>query len=287
MGEYDLRSLQLCELDLLKELDRICKKHGIAYFLGFGTALGAVRHQGFIPWDDDIDVMMPYTDYLLFQAVCRTELPPHLFYQDWHTDPAYFLPWAKLRNSRTASLPPEMADYPINWGVCIDIFPLFPVGKKEITSWQRFKIKNIVFFTAKPINDAGLGKYYYENPLLRRLPKWLCRGLRNWFYGRFCKTKMSPYLLFFTGVHTAAVYPSEWFAQPQELPFEGIPFPAPADWDAYLTQTYGDYRKIPDEADRITHGDLIVDLENSYEIYRQGGRPSDASETGEAAGSGR
>ena len=272
MGDYDLRALQLSELDLLKEINRICKKHDIPYFLAFGTALGAVRHKGFIPWDDDIDIMMKYPDYVRFKNICQTELPPHLFYQDWHTDPAYYLPWAKIRNSRTTSLVPEMADFPINWGVCIDIFPLFPVQKSRLSRWNRFKIKNIVFFGAKSINDYGYGKYYYENALLKHIPKWLCRCVRNFFFNRFCKTSTSPHLLFFTSASTAKVYPAEWFSSTVDLPFEDVVLPLPVNYDDYLTKTYGDYMKIPDEHERITHGDLTIDLENGYEKYQKQGQ---------------
>lgn len=274
MDEFDLRALQLCELDLLKEVDRICKKHDIPYFLAFGTALGAVRHKGFIPWDDDVDVLMKYPDYLRFQEVCKTELPPHLFYQDWQTDPAYYLPWAKIRNSRTTSLVPEMADYPINWGVCVDIFPLFPMKEETLSQWSLFKIKNIVFFGAKRINDYGYGKYYYENALLKHIPRWLCKGVRNLFYNSFCKVKESPFLLFFTGTNMAKVYPAQWFSSTVDLPFEDASLPLPANYDEYLTRTYGDYMKMPDEQDRVTHGDLIVDLEKGYEHYQKKGQAS-------------
>lgn len=179
MDEFDLRALQLCELDLLKEVDRICKKHDIPYFLAFGTALGAVRHKGFIPWDDDVDVLMKYPDYLRFQEVCKTELPPHLFYQDWQTDPAYYLPWAKIRNSRTTSLVPEMADYPINWGVCVDIFPLFPMKEETLSQWSLFKIKNIVFSAPKGSTTMAM-----ENTIMRTL----CSSISLGGCARACAT---------------------------------------------------------------------------------------------------
>lgn len=105
MRDFDLRALQLKELECLKEIDRLCRKHKIEYFLSWGSAIGAIRHKGFIPWDDDIDVSMKMDDYLRFKEVCAQELDAKYFYQDWESDPYYYSSWAKIRiNDTTLSL---------------------------------------------------------------------------------------------------------------------------------------------------------------------------------------
>ena len=134
--KIELREMQLLELKILKEFDSFCKKYNLRYFLSSGSLLGAIRHKGFIPWDDDIDVYMPYEDYLIFME----EYPAGGHYEavDWKKNSSYFLPFGKLIDTNTYLLHPG---YPIQgvMGVYIDIFPL--AGYKE-TNVEDFWNKN-------------------------------------------------------------------------------------------------------------------------------------------------
>ena len=123
--QQQLRTCQLKQLGILEEIDRICRKHNISYWLDGGSLLGAVRHGGFIPWDDDIDICMPLTDVPRFIEVAQRELPPHLFVQAPQTDPSMRLPICKVRNLN--SLIVEGGDdfsRPYAKGLYIDIFPM-------------------------------------------------------------------------------------------------------------------------------------------------------------------
>lgn len=123
-----LQEIQACQLNILKTVADICDKHNIAYYLACGTFLGAVRHQGFIPWDDDVDLYMEYNDLRRFKEICKTELPHTLFYQDCDSDPSSFWMFTKIRANNTYM--PENADVEqarkitYHQGVWIDIFPL-------------------------------------------------------------------------------------------------------------------------------------------------------------------
>ena len=119
-----LRDVQKVQLEILLEFDRICRKHGLKYLLFAGTLLGAVRHKGFIPWDDDIDVCMLRGDYERFLTVCKDELSAELFLQTTDTDREYPLQFAKLRKNNTRFVEKSMSDLKIHHGVFIDIFPL-------------------------------------------------------------------------------------------------------------------------------------------------------------------
>lgn len=110
------------ELHLLEEFDRICQKYGLKYWAAFGTLLGAVRHNGFIPWDDDLDVVMMRPDYEKFRSVVQSELPEYYFFQDTFTDVIAFT-FSKIRDSRTTAYESKFTD-DANQGIYIDIFPL-------------------------------------------------------------------------------------------------------------------------------------------------------------------
>lgn len=267
MKNNDLRSLQLCELDILKEVDRICKSHNISYSLAFGTALGAVRHKGFIPWDDDIDICMHASDYLKFREICKTELKPPLFYQDWSSDHYYFLQWAKIRNSDTTSLPRTFVNYPSNWGVCIDIFPLYPVKKPNMTRWLKLKIMCLSLFSSKVTGQFTNPAWNNENQRVRHIPAWVCSFLKKAIFKSMIRPRKSDYQLHFTNISDYSIFPSQWLGSTTDVDFEDVKLPIMTGWDDYLTRKYGDYMQIPKGTDRINHGDLIIDLNKSYKSY--------------------
>ncbi|HEY9551187.1 MAG TPA: LicD family protein, partial [Prevotella sp.] len=123
-SQQNLRACQLKQLAILEEIDRICKRHGIEYWLDGGTLLGAVRHGGFIPWDDDIDIAMTLEDCRHFEAVAQDELPPHLFLQTRRTDPNVPQSMPKIRDLRSLYI--ESADTfeaEYSKGIFVDIFP--------------------------------------------------------------------------------------------------------------------------------------------------------------------
>lgn len=121
----NLRACQLRQLEILKEIDRICQKHHIEYWLDGGSLLGAVRHQGFIPWDDDIDIAMSVEDERRFEEVAPKELPPHLFLQSPRTDPGSNEPIVKIRDLNSLYIEPgDSFALPYAKGIFVDIFPM-------------------------------------------------------------------------------------------------------------------------------------------------------------------
>jgi lipopolysaccharide cholinephosphotransferase len=129
--ELLIKKLHIIELAMLGEFIRICQKYSLRYYLIGGSALGAVRHSGFIPWDDDIDIGMPRVDYEKFLSVAQAELDADLFLQTHKTDPAYPFSFAKIRNSKTTFIQSDSSHLQMNHGVYIDIFPLdgYPSSK--------------------------------------------------------------------------------------------------------------------------------------------------------------
>ncbi len=128
---YDLRGLQMKELDIMQAVHDACEKLGIEYFICFGTLIGAIRHKGFIPWDDDIDIMMTYENYDRFIKEAPAVLPPNLKLAHWSCEkncPRLIL---KVKDVNTTFLHEELVDVDINHGVAIDIFPLLRVKDKE------------------------------------------------------------------------------------------------------------------------------------------------------------
>ena len=134
MNKEEQEKLKQIELNLLVCFKEICEKHKLDYFLTGGTLLGAVRHKGFIPWDDDIDVGMPREDYETFLRVASSCLPDGIFLQTRKTDPEVPFNFAKLRDSRTTFIETSIKDLDINHGVYIDIFPIdyFPASKFQL-----------------------------------------------------------------------------------------------------------------------------------------------------------
>lgn len=144
-----LRKVQLRMVEILKEIDKICTKHNLSYWLCGGSLIGVMRHQGFIPWDDDIDIEMPEKDFVRFLQIAQDELPDYLKIQNHHTDKYYFFPYAKIRDttSRLKELTGVDKFYKYN-GAFVDVFPCRSTSK-SLYKLSRFMQLNLLIRPAK------------------------------------------------------------------------------------------------------------------------------------------
>ncbi len=247
MSDFDLKKLQHAELDILLEIDRICKKHGIEYSLNSGTLLGAVRHNGFIPWDDDIDITMPFDDYKKFCRVCKKEMHEPYFLQNHNTD-NYHMWFAKVRKSGTLCLELGFENRKMHQGVWVDIFPL--IGVRDDEKWVRRINRTVTPFRIlmkKKMEDLPWKDRSLSSKLISVIPLPIVRLIVNAGYS-LCFKDFRRFDKCFYLLQTKTIYPrfkSEWFISTCNVEFEGHMLPAPAGWHEYLTSVYGDYMTPP------------------------------------------
>ncbi len=253
--EENLRKCQLKQLAILKEIDRICRKHGLTYWLDGGTLLGAVRHGGFIPWDDDIDIAMPLGDMKRFVEVAPSELSSDLVLQTPENYPECKEPITKVRDLNSFYV--EFADdFSANYpkGLFVDIFPFidYPsVSRAWIKKVTRgICVSSAILHTKHYYSWRSLANFFYfglKNIVLRglwKLSEWFCKKgtytsniLVNNGYGIMHRKDV--------------IYPVS------TIQFEGVEFLAPANPDVYLKDLYQDYMQIPPVEKRKIHAIFI------------------------------
>lgn len=271
MRDFDLRELQLCELDILKTFVKLCEKHHLKYYLAWGTLLGAIRHQGFIPWDDDVDVCMPWEDYLKFKEICETELSQEYAYEDWDKHHDYFLCWAKLRKNGTTCMTKNEKSLNIHWGVGIDIFPLFKNDGPTLSFKKKLLRKVLDFIVGRSYVEFGSGlKKVIKKCLLFIVPKSLDDKIIHYCMKELDKASDSfEYLMDIGEIPQRGIWLAGVFGEGNKVVFEDFMANAPSNADDYLKNVYGsDYMVIPKVEDRIDHGNIIVDLEKDYSVYQ-------------------
>ncbi len=258
LSDEQLRQLQLIELELLLEADRICRKNGIHYTIIAGTLLGAVRNGGFIPWDDDADIAMLRPEYDRFRTVCTEELDSTRFYfQDSGCTPGYRWGYGKLRRKDTLFLREHQEQMPYEQGVFIDIFPLDAVPdsrlSRAVVNFSCFCVRKLLWSEVGRTADRSAWKRFAYRLLakvplatdLRMLGRMVARaGKRNSEWVR---------ILMFPTPNRQWGYRKTWYAGSREILFEGHLFTGVSDPDSYLRFKYGDYLELPPEGARKTH----------------------------------
>lgn len=268
MQDYKiLEQLKKIEVEMLKEFIKICEKLNLKYYLAYGTLLGAVRHKGFIPWDDDIDIFMPRKDYEIFLKEAQKLLPEHLFLQHLGSEPNHIVSFAKIRNSNTTFIENAVSKFKINHGVFIDIFPLdfYPNDEKEAQKFLKkkkeydFRINSCLDYgTTKNFNTkVKILLYKIKYPSL-----YLTKKKRDILYQSISESEI---FIEYCWEEKALV---EWFGEGCMLEFEGIKAKAPKEFDKVLRAEFGDYMQFPPEEERVPHHYTgVVDVTKSYKEY--------------------
>lgn len=266
-----LRGLQLVELELLEEVDRVCRAHDIPYCIIAGTLLGAVRHGGFIPWDDDADVAMLRDDYERFRAACRTDLDPDKYYfQDHVVTPGYRWGYGKLRRADTLFLRENQEHMPYEQGVFIDVFPLDAVPESHVgrvlKNFECFCVRKTLWSPVGVVaSRSAIMKGWYS--LLTHIPAKVVYGWLDGLINRARKTKSRwVRILMFPTPNREYGYLREWYEDSAPISFEGIEFPGLREADEYLSFKFGNWRELPPEGKRKVHPVTAFKLSGGKEV---------------------
>lgn len=259
--------------EMLAKFDAVCRKHHLTYFMIYGSLIGAVRHKGFIPWDDDLDVAMPREDYEKFIQL-SDEFSDPLFLQTPYTDKNYFYTPARIRNSNTTAVVETFKYAGFNQGIWFSIFPLDHWddngGEARYAKIRELVMHNSTYMRVKnphldEKNKARVAAYLaqHRDPLadyeeIQRLAS-------------SCKEQNSKYVM--TAVITQGRYdqkllPAEDFASTVPMQFEGLTVLAPSGYDHLLKLWYGDYMQFPPVEERGEwHAGTVFDADTPYREY--------------------
>ena len=271
-----LRKLQLKELEALKELRWICDENGISYFLFAGTLIGAIRHKGFIPWDDDLDVGMTVPNYHAFQELCKTKLRDGFYLQSPESDPEAGLSYCKLRMDGTTLIVDYLSDKDIHHGINIDIYPIYRVpdgsmkrklqnvagalyllmqaGQTPQNHGALLKIgSSVILFLVRGKNRIRL-----KNACLKQMEKYESTQTKN-------RRMMHGNAGLFKYMYQSEIYDNTMLAE-----FEGELFSIPERYDDCLRVYYGDYMQLPPVEQRgAKMKDVVkIDTDKSYKDYK-------------------
>ena len=257
MKQFDLKQIHDALLGLLNAVDDFCRQHGIRYSLAYGTLLGAVRHKGFIPWDDDVDLLMPRPDFERFVATFGKDGGPYQCLYNTSTEDAHFVNFfAKVHDTRTISNEKRMKNY--RFGLNIDIFPVD--GKPDTIEEQTRHERKLAHYVHRIyLDQRPFFPFSFHDPLIPKIEAH-CFSLEHWFRKTVDMMKSYDYETSkFCGSVTTRynglieIFEKEFFEDYVELEFEGRKYMAFKDWDRFLKQQYGDYMQLPPENKRRTH----------------------------------
>jgi len=259
--KIELSTLQKLQLSVLKEVDRICKKHGIKYYLIGGTLIGAIRHKGFIPWDDDIDIAMMRLDYDRFIKCSEEELNSKYFIQNYNTDIDFYHALTRICIKGTFVEDKHTKHLKCHKETYIDIFPLdnVPDDEEELKKQKRkiLLVDKILKYKACILHENGV---LYSKFLIKKFLSVILKPISQRTLYNYRQKYMKKYF----GQNTLRVSSTaskygfskqimlkSIYGDPTMVEFEGGMYPAPQDWEYYLNHLYGNYMSLPPKDARM------------------------------------
>lgn len=266
----NIELLHQVDLNIVKQVIGICAKYNLKYYMLGGTMLGAIRHKGFIPWDDDIDLGMPREDYERFLEVAQSELEPNLKLVNYKTDPNYHYYITRILDTETKVEEERIGNENRYTNASIDIFPIDGTPNNSI-------LRKIYFF--RVLYHRALMSLCYKDSIDRKRPRGKAERLLLWIMERVPVEKMtnpykqkekidkllksqkvkgSIYIGNIMGAYrTKEIVPASFYGEGKMYPYEDIELCGMEKYDEYLTWTYGDYMQLPPEEKRKTHFKIL------------------------------
>ena len=272
--EIKLQDIWKVEIEILDEIDRVCQNNGLRYSLAYGTLLGAVRHGGFIPWDDDIDIMMPRDDYDRLRKIWNTQAKDGFLLQDETMFDDYMNNFAKVRKDHTTFLQFESErTCKYHTGIFVDIFPgdrVAPAGIQRRIQYAALALN--LLFNRSYTSGAGGFRGFAERALLKLIPKKYHSKVSiacGKFAQRWNKNENAELIFPNIAANFSRLYPSNVFDELEMRSFEGKQYRAFRDYETVLRIEFNDYLQLPPEEERVwKHHPLLVDFEHNYDELR-------------------
>lgn len=265
LSPEQFRKMQLTELEMLVEFDRVCRKNDIRYVLTGGSLLGAIRHKGYIPWDDDADIALLREDYEKFKKYSSELNPQICFFQDHDTDPEYRWGYGKLRRTGTKYVRVGQEHLKCKTGIFIDVFPMDDIPKTTLGQMMQdfhcFCLRKILWSEVGKYQKKGILKLWYKllshipvNVVFRQLNGYIRKSNNN------SSNKVRTLLFPASGklykknpIKERYGMPKSWFLERDEYKFENCYLYGTKDYDAVLRHFYGDYMTLPPKNQRQQH----------------------------------
>ena len=258
------------ETEILDVIDKVCEENNLKYSLAYGTLIGAVRHKGFIPWDDDIDIVMPVKDYEKLLEIWDDVAPEGYLLQNKKRESDFTQNFSKIRKDHTAFLEYEeerTANY--HKGIFVDIFPGYRVAPGKISRKMQYIACAVNLLYSREFTSGSGGLIGFVEKILIHFPGKIQKKLlesSNKFIARWSSNDSLDYFFPNTIGVAGHYYPAELFDKMTKLTFEGKEYSCVDDWDNFLKKDYGDYMQLPPESERTwAHHPLLIDFEHNYE----------------------
>ncbi len=269
--DTQLRQLQLIQLEILKQIDQLCRKYSISYSLYAGTLLGAVRHQGFIPWDDDLDICMSRADYQRFLQAWEEVRPVGYILQNKENSPEFSQSFSKIRKNHTCFLETKWEIGRYHTGIYVDVFPIdrIPEGHLKRRLFQLRCVQYQLLTREYTPPEASMVQKVVAGIILGLSPKKDRPAQRQKLLKKIerfnCRDELQTVAIeTYRSIQTPL--PKDFMTVFTDLPFENSTFMCSAAWHEYLTAKFGEYLKLPPEKERTwRHHPLILDFNRNYE----------------------